>query len=62
MNEQTIAGSLGDATPISISSSTSLALIGETNFWVVLDGPVDIFLTPLQKGRPAGRRHHLFQV
>jgi len=62
MNEQTIAGSLGDAAPISISSSTPLSLIGETDFWVVLDGPVDIFLTLLQEGRPAGRRHHLFQV
>ena len=62
MNEQTIVGSLGDAAPISISSSTPLSLIGETNFWVVLDGPVDIFLSPFQEGRPAGRRHHLFQV
>ena len=62
MSQQTTADSLGNATPLSISSSTPLALIGETNCWVVLDGPVDIFLTPLQQGQPAGRRHYLFQV
>ncbi|MBT3427958.1 MAG: hypothetical protein HN432_15200, partial [Gammaproteobacteria bacterium] len=62
MSEQPNADSLGNATPISIASSTPLALIGKTNFWVVLEGPVDIFLTPLQQRQPAGRRHHLFQV
>ena len=62
MSQQTSTDSLGTATPISISSSTPLVLIGETNCWVVSDGPVDIFLTPLQQGQPAGRRHYLFQV
>ncbi|WP_419899581.1 NHLP bacteriocin export ABC transporter permease/ATPase subunit [Roseomonas sp. USHLN139] len=45
-----------------IAGNSPLVLDDPSGAWLVLEGAVELFLVPLEDGRPAGLRQHLFAV
>ncbi|WP_159995563.1 NHLP bacteriocin export ABC transporter permease/ATPase subunit [Roseomonas sp. 18066] len=57
---QALAAALGDA--VAVAGNRPLLLDRADSAWLVLEGEVDLFLVPLEDGRPAGLRQHLFAI